>query len=66
MACSTIVTGDPTPDGALHIRPLHAHFTDLEQKIGGHYHHDITPSQVEYEGYYALCSHLVRLDFDLD
>lgn len=29
---------------------------------GGHYHHDTTPSEVEYEGYFVVAEELLRVD----
>ncbi|XP_042909655.1 ester hydrolase C11orf54 homolog isoform X1 [Parasteatoda tepidariorum] len=54
---STFVSHDP----GLNLRVEHTHcFSDHNE--GGHYHYDITPDSVEYEGYFNVCHELFRID----
>jgi len=43
------------------LRIEHTHFFSLNGKDGGHYHYDITPEEIEYEGYYNVASDLYRI-----
>lgn len=40
----------------------HSHGWSLTQKVGGHYHYDVSPESVEYVGYYAIAQKLWRID----
>uniref|UniRef100_A0A2A4J2U6 DUF1907 domain-containing protein n=1 Tax=Heliothis virescens TaxID=7102 RepID=A0A2A4J2U6_HELVI len=53
----TLVTGDH----GLDLRVQHFHGFS-QHGDGGHYHYDTTPEAVEYEGYFALASHIIRVD----
>ncbi|GBN58145.1 Ester hydrolase C11orf54 [Araneus ventricosus] len=45
----------------LNLRVEHTHcFSD--HGVGGHYHEDTTPEDVEYEGYFNLAETLYRID----
>ncbi|GBO21390.1 Ester hydrolase C11orf54, partial [Araneus ventricosus] len=45
----------------LNMRVEHTHcFSD--HGVGGHYHEDTTPEEVEYEGYFNLAETLYRID----
>lgn len=66
---STFLTGDPTVDGQgegdLHLRLEHTHFfgtgSPVAESQGGHYHCDVTPRAVVYEGYFVPCERLYRV-----
>jgi hypothetical protein len=48
-------------DPGLALRIDHTHcFSQHGQ--GGHYHYDVTPDTVEYEGYFTLAEHVYRVD----
>jgi len=53
---SVFVTSDKHSDD---LRLEHTHF--FSEKRGGHYHYDVTPSEVVYEGYYNVASTLYRV-----
>ncbi|XP_021194852.3 ester hydrolase C11orf54 homolog isoform X2 [Helicoverpa armigera] len=53
----TLVTGDH----GLDLRVQHFHGFSAHGD-GGHYHYDTTPEEVQYEGYFALASHIIRVD----
>jgi len=57
---SVLVSNDTYEDG---LRLEHTHFFTT-RKDGGHYHYDITPEEVEYEGYYAPAQLLYRIARD--
>ena len=51
---SVLWTGDPT-GGDLNLRESgeHTHFHSyIKENIAGHYHFDVTPEEIEYEGYF--------------
>ena len=54
------VTNDPN-GGKFHLTPTHVHFWNTLSMNGGHYHYDVTPDQVEYEGYFFVTSKLFRI-----
>jgi hypothetical protein len=57
VAVGTFVSNEADLDLRLH----HFHsFSDHGH--GGHYHYDVTPETVEYEGYFNVASRLVRID----
>ncbi|CAL1290273.1 unnamed protein product [Larinioides sclopetarius] len=58
LSClSVFVSSDP----GLNLRVEHTHcFSD--HGVGGHYHEDTTPEDVEYEGYFNLAETLYRVD----
>jgi len=48
-------------DPGLDLRMDHTHcFSQHDQ--GGHYHFDVTPETVEYEGYFTLAEQVYRID----
>jgi hypothetical protein len=69
---SCILTDDPTPDKRLHLRLEHTHFystSKTKPHEGGHYHFDVTPEEVEYEGYFSLAEFVYRVEdarFNID
>eukprot|EP00053_Salpingoeca_punica_P008996 m.80327 g.80327 ORF g.80327 m.80327 type:complete len:318 (+) comp14842_c0_seq1:133-1086(+) len=54
---SVFVSHDP----GLKLRTEHTHCFS-EHGEGGHYHHDVTPEEVEYVGYFNVADHLYRVD----
>ena len=61
---SVFWTGDPT-GGALHLRSSneHTHFFSTGGRAeGGHYHYDVTPDAIAYEGYFQLAERVVRVN----
>jgi len=66
MTCvSLLVTQDPNKErGKLkdgrELRLQHTHFWS-DKKEGGHYHYDVTPLEIEYEGYYIPAPKIARL-----
>ena len=55
LCFSVLWTGDPT-GGELDLRPLseHTHFYHPgDDTMGGHYHHDVTPDEIHYRGWFA-------------
>ncbi|CAK1552705.1 unnamed protein product [Leptosia nina] len=57
MHLGTLVTGDLGLD--LRVQHFHGYSSHGD---GGHYHYDTTPEEVEYEGYFAIASSVVRVD----
>jgi len=56
---SVVVSTDP----GLDLRVEHSHGWSLNGKSeGGHYHYDLSPETVEYQGYYAVADKLLRID----
>ena len=57
ICLSTFVSHDP----GLDLRVEHTHvFSD--HGVGGHYHFDTTPVDVEYTGYFTLAETIHRID----
>lgn len=48
-------------DKGMDVRVEHTHCFSHHGE-GGHYHHDTTPVQVEYEGYFTIADQLCRID----
>jgi len=53
---SVLVSSDP----GLDLRLEHSH--GYGKEVGGHYHYDVTPEDVSYEGYYNIAETLFRVD----
>ncbi|CEO98017.1 unnamed protein product (mitochondrion) [Plasmodiophora brassicae] len=62
---STMLTQDPTPDGALNLRLEHTHFFNQTAGEGGHYHYG-TSLDVDYVGYFALAERVYRMENAFD
>jgi|TARA_B100001173_G_scaffold189685_1_gene163620 hypothetical protein len=61
---SVLWTGDPT-GGDLNLRESgeHTHFHSyIKENIAGHYHFDVTPEEIEYEGYFNTASEVHRVN----
>ena len=61
---SVLWTGDPT-EGKLNLRESgeHTHFYDFKNKsCSGHYHFDMTPDEIEYEGYFNTADAVYRVN----
>ena len=61
---SVLWTGDPT-GGNLNLRESseHTHFHSYNHdKDAGHYHFDVTPDEIEYEGYFNTASEVYRIN----
>ena len=61
---SVLWTGDPT-EGKLNLRESgeHTHFYDFKNKsCSGHYHFDVTPDEIEYEGYFNTADAVYRVN----
>ena len=57
-------TGDPT-GGNLNLRESgeHTHFHSYTKKnVAGHYHFDVTPEEIEYEGYFNTAEEVHRVN----
>lgn len=60
---SVFWTGDPT-GGDLHLRASgeHTHFfSESGYSEGGHYHYDVSPGEIHYEGYFQLAERVFRV-----
>ncbi len=61
---SILWTGDPT-GGDLNLRESgeHTHFHSYtKENIAGHYHFDVTPNEIEYEGYFNIAEEVYRVN----
>jgi len=61
---SVLWTGDPT-EGKLNLRESgeHTHFYDFKNKsCSGHYHFDVTPDEIQYEGYFNTADAVYRVN----
>ena len=61
---SVLWTGDPT-GGNLNLRESgeHTHFHSYKhKKDAGHYHFDVTPDEIEYEGYFNISQEVYRVN----
>jgi len=61
---SVLWTGDPT-GGNLNLRESgeHTHFHSYNHvKDAGHYHFDVTPDKIEYEGYFNIATEVHRVN----
>ncbi len=61
---SVLWTGDPT-GGNLNLRESgeHTHFHSYKHnKDAGHYHFDVTPGEIEYEGYFNISKEVYRVN----
>ena len=61
---SVLWTGDPT-GGDLNLRESgeHTHFHSYtKQNIAGHYHFDVTPEEIKYEGYFNTAEEVHRVN----
>lgn len=56
VAVGTFVTDEADLDLRLQ------HFHSFSAEHGGHYHYDVTPETVEYEGYFNVGAKIVRID----
>lgn len=54
---SVFVSSDP---GGLDLKLEHSHGFGADN--GGHYHYDVTPESVDYEGYFNVAEYLYRID----
>ena len=57
-------TGDPT-GGNLNLRESgeHTHFHSYtKENVAGHYHFDVTPNEIEYEGYFNTAEEVHRVN----
>ena len=57
-------TGDPT-GGDLNLRESgeHTHFHSYtKENVAGHYHYDVTPEEIEYEGYFNTAEEVHRVN----
>ena len=65
LQCYTVLwTGDPT-GGELNLRESgeHTHFHSYEhERDAGHYHFDVTPDEIEYEGYFNTATEVHRVN----
>ena len=65
LQCYTVLwTGDPM-GGELNLRESgeHTHFHSYEHKNdAGHYHFDVTPDEIEYEGYFNTAQEVHRVN----
>jgi hypothetical protein len=59
LTCLSVLVSSDTHNDELRIE--HTHFFSLNGKDGGHYHYDLTPEEIEYEGYYNIASELFRI-----
>lgn len=59
----TLVSND---DLDLDLRLNHFHNFSASCNHGGHYHYDVTPEIVEYEGYFNIGERLIRIDKPLN
>jgi len=59
-----LVSDDPSTNNSMHLRLEHTHFYSLEKNAheGGHYHYDVTPEEIEYEGYFSLAEKIYRVE----
>jgi len=61
---SILWTGDPT-GGDLNLRESgeHTHFHSYtKENSAGHYHFDVTPEEIEYEGYFNTAEEVHRVN----
>ena len=61
---SVLWTGDPT-GGDLDLRESgeHTHFHSYtKENVAGHYHFDVTPNDIEYEGYFNIAKEVHRVN----
>jgi len=59
VTCLSILMNiDAHDDGA---RLEHTHFFSTRNDAGGHYHYDLTPEVVEYEGYFGVAQKFYRI-----
>lgn len=64
LLCMAVLwTGDPEA-GELHLRPTgeHTHFFSTAGRAeAGHYHHDVTPGEIHYLGYFHPAGRVARI-----
>jgi len=61
ICLTTVLTGDPCKEN-LSLRFEHTHFFSVkDERLGGHYHNDTTPSKVKYSGYFYPVQKLFRI-----
>jgi len=58
LTCVSVFVTKDTQN--LGLRLEHTHFFS-DHNEAGHYHYDVTPKEVEYEGYYVLCETVYRV-----
>uniref|UniRef100_H2YBD9 DUF1907 domain-containing protein n=1 Tax=Ciona savignyi TaxID=51511 RepID=H2YBD9_CIOSA len=51
-----------TEDCGLDLRLEHTHGYNITNGVGGHYHYDTTPEEVEYLGYFSPAEFIFRVD----
>jgi len=55
---ATFISRDP----GLDLRIEHTHGYSVTNGTGGHYHHDVTPDDIEYLGYFSPAEKIYRID----
>ena len=55
---ATFISKDP----GLDLRIEHTHGYSTVNGTGGHYHHDVTPEEIEYVGYFSPAATIYRID----
>jgi hypothetical protein len=61
ITCLSVVMSQEAEDFPLELRLEHTHFFS-DRQDGGHYHYDVTPDTVVYNGYFAFAKQLFRID----
>jgi hypothetical protein len=62
LTCCSVQVAHDIP--GLELRVEHTHF--FGETVGGHYHYDVTPSEIEYQGYFVPASKLYRVDQSIE
>jgi hypothetical protein len=64
MTFMTVCTSVSPPGLQMRLTHTHGHSTveDGMPPIAGHYHYDLSPDDIEYEGYFGVAESIVRVD----
>lgn len=58
----TVCTSVSPPGLDMRLTHTHGHSTDQSPMVGGHYHYDLSPDEIEYEGFFGVAESIVRVD----
>lgn len=58
----TVCTSVSPPGLDMRLTHTHGHSTDQSPMVGGHYHYDLSPDEIEYGGYFNAADSIVRVD----
>lgn len=62
MTFMTVCTTVSPPGLQMRLTHTHGNTNEPTPVIGGHYHYDLSPDEIEYDGYFGVAESIVRVD----